>query len=172
MSTGAIALIIAAVALIIFALFFLPDSTEPVPAPGTPSPATTADQRGDSARDLIADLQAGGGTPDYAAAYDKAQQFREAGQLADAQLLLFFAARGNHAPAAFELGALYDPTRFSAGQSILNKPDPFQAFKWYTQAREAGNATAGARLAELRSWAEQAAQAGDQEAQRLLLQWK
>ena len=55
---------------------------------------------------------------------------------------------------------------------MLEQPDPFQAFKWYTQAHDAGNALAARRLTELRSWAETAAAAGDDEAQRLLLQWK
>lgn len=169
---AAILLIVGAVALILFAVFFLPGSPEPVPAPGAVVPVTTPQERGDSARDLIEELQSAPGGTDYAEAYGKAREFQQAGQLADAQLLLFFAARGNHAPAAFDLATLYDPTRFAADKTVLEQPDPFQAFKWYTQARDAGNALAAQRLTELRSWAEKAAAAGDDEAQRLLLQWK
>jgi TPR repeat protein len=92
--------------------------------------------------------------------------------VADAQLLYFFAARNGSAEAAFQLAQLYDPNHFEAGSSLLGEPDAFQAFKWYTAAKNAGMTEAQARLDELHKWAEKAAQNGDAEAERLLLQWQ
>lgn len=161
------------------------DDPEPIPEPGgreldTVAPAETAAERGDSARELIEELQSGEGEVDYGRAYERAQAFREEGRAADAQLLYFFAARGGHADAAFALAQLYDPTRESnqnasgdpQAAGLAGEPDAFQAYRWYDAAAEAGHPQAGERLSELRNWAEQAAAAGDAEAERLLLQWE
>jgi TPR repeat protein len=110
--------------------------------------------------------------PDYDKAFSDAQAFQKAGQLADAQLLYFFGARANHAPSAFELATMNDPNHHSSATSLLPKPDPFQAYKWYSVARDHGMAAASQRLEELHSWAMKAAEEGDAEAERLLLQWK
>lgn len=153
------------------------DEPEPIPEPAgraldTVAPAETAAERGDSARDLIDELQSGGGEVDYGRAYERARAFREEGRAADAQLLYFFAARGGHADAAFELARLYDPTRDTAAPGLTTEPDAFQAYRWYGAAAEAGHPQAAERLSGLRNWAEQAAAAGDAEAERLLLQWE
>ena len=129
----------------------------------------------DSARDLIDELQSGEGEVDYGRAYERAQAFRSEGRAADAQLLYFFAARAGHADSAFELAELYDPTR-AQGRDTEGDPeaalttdaDAFQAWRWYGAAEEAGHPQAAERLSELRNWAEQAAAAGDAEAERLL----
>lgn len=171
--------IVAAVVVILAAiwLFTREDEPEPIPEPGgrpldTVEPAETAAERGDSARDVINELQSAGGDIDYARAYERAQAFRSEGQAADAQLLYFFAARGGHADAAFDLATLYDPTRDAQASRLTGEADAFQAYRWYRAAEEAGNQQAGERLSELRAWAEQAAAAGDTEAERLLLQWE
>ena len=170
-----IGLVLAALAiLVIVYLASRQAEREPIPDPGTPTesvaPAESAAERGDSAREIIADLRSRPNV-DYAQAYERARQFQADGQDADAQLLLFFAARGGHAGAAFDLAALNDPNHHTAGSGLTAEPDPFQAYRWYRSAREAGHESADERLTALMSWAEDAAAAGDAEAERLLLQW-
>lgn len=153
-------------------LFYPRPVTDTVPETGGigPGAETTGEERGDSARELIAELQAAG-SPDYDAALERGQAFEEQGRLADAQLLYFFAARAGHSQAAYELGEMYDPTSFSAETSLMEEPDAFQAYKWYTQAYEGGVEAAEPRLAELREWTERESEAGNIEAEQLLLQW-
>ncbi|MEO0997999.1 MAG: hypothetical protein AAFX58_10805 [Pseudomonadota bacterium] len=179
---GRMLAIIAGVLVIVVALayFLLRGGPEPAPIPDpgstrpleTVAPAETGAQRGDTARDIIDRLRADPGGPDYTEAYTKAAEFQAAGSLADAQLLYFFAARGGHAPAAFDLATFNDPNHFEQVDSLLEEPDAFQAYRWYTQARDAGHEPATERLAELRAWAETASGSGDTEADRLLLQWE
>jgi len=170
-----IGLVLAALAvLVIVYLTFQQAEREPIPDPGAPTesvaPAESAAERGDSAREIIADLRSRQNV-DYAQAYERARQFQAEGQDADAQLLLFFAARGGHADAAFDLGALNDPNHHTADSGLAAEPDPFQAYRWYRSARDAGHESADERLTALRTWAEDAADTGDAEAERLLLQW-
>ena len=147
----------------------LPESTRPLE---TVTPAETAAERGDSAREIIEELRSSTDDIDFALAYERAQQFQADGRFADAQLLLFFAARGGHAPAAFDLATLHDPNHHDGESSLADEPDAFQAYRWYVTARDAGHETADERLAELRAWAESTAASGDPDAERLLLQWE
>jgi len=145
--------------------------TDRVPAPGEPAPIT-GQERAEDARKIIADLQAGERV-DYDTAFTRAQEFQQAGQLADAQLLYFYAARAEHGPSAFALATMNDPNHHSPQTSLLPEPDPFQAYRWYTVARDHGMADAATeRLDALRAWAEREARAGNAEAERLLLQWE
>lgn len=164
------------VGLVLIYLFYPRPEAVPVPAPSTPletvAPAKSKEERGDSGRDVIAELRQNPDGVDYAQALARAQEFHNSGKFADAQLLYFFAARGGNRQAAFELATMYDPNHYTKETSLMDKPDPFQAYKWYRDAREAGDETASMRLAELRSWAEKAAAANDTEAERLLLQWE
>ena len=165
------AVVAAAVVLIALLVFYLyPSATVP---PDSGAPEVTDVERGDSAREAIADLQDDGanGQVDYAAAFERGQEFREDGRLADAQLMYFFAARGGHPQAAFELGTMNDPLHHDPGASLMAEPDPFQAYKWYTQALEGGVSAASARLDALREWAEREAQTANTQAEQLLLQW-
>ncbi len=149
---------------------------EPIPAPGRPletvEPAESAAERGDSAREIIEELRSGDDGINYAEAYDRARQFQSDGRFADAQLLYFFAARGGYGPAAFDLATFYDPNHRADASGVVDEPDPFQAYRWYGVAREAGQESAAERLSKLRAWAETAAGAGDPAAERLLLQWE
>lgn len=157
-------------------LFLGRPEPEPVPAPGpaleTVEPAETAAERGDSAREVISELSSADGDIDYARARERAEAYRMEGRMADAQLLYFFAARGGNAAAAFDLATFYDPNHHSQTQGLMDEPDPFQAYRWYRAAGDAGHDGVNERLADLRAWAEQAAEGGDAEAERLLLQWE
>jgi hypothetical protein len=105
-------------------------------------------------------------------AFERAEAFRNTGQLADAQLLYFYAARDGHAGAAFEYAALNDPNHHSPETSLLAEPDAFQAYRWYSAALAGGMTAAQERLDALHQWAVAAAADGDGEADRLLLQWE
>jgi len=167
------------VALVVY-LFYPEPPTEPVPAPATGparpletvEPAETEAERGDTAREIIDRLSTGDGEVDYDEALSRAMEFQAEGRLADAQLLTFFGARGGHAQSAFTLATSYDPDHHSETTSLMGEPDPFQALRWYLVARDAGHGEAEERLANLRSWAEDAAEDGNAEAERLLLQWE
>lgn len=169
------------VALVVWLSGGAPESeTEPdaVPAPesapaiDTVELAASGEERGDAARAIIETLRDSADGPDYAEALTQAREFLSEGRLADAQLLYFFAARGGDALAAFELATLYDPNQASGDANRLQESDPFQAFKLYQQAQEAGHEDADQRLAALRVWTEQASEAGDEQARRLLLLWE
>lgn len=165
-----IAVVVVGVALALGYLFYPERLDMPVPTPEAPV-VTTEEERGDNAREIIADLRASQGEVDYSQAVEYAQAFHEEGRLADSQLLYFFAARGGHAPAALDLAMMYDPNHYSAASSLMDEPDAFQAYKWYRDALEGGIQSAADRLSELRVWAEDAASAGDLQAEQLLLQW-
>lgn len=163
------ALVAAAVVVVALLVYFLyPTST--VPPDGDAIPGVTDVERGDSARDAIAALQERDQV-DYGSAYSQAREFEADGRLADAQLMYFFAARGGHAPSAFQLGTLNDPSYHDPASSLLPDPDPFQAYKWYSQALQGGVDEARERLQSLHDWAESEARAGNTQAEQLLLQW-
>jgi TPR repeat protein len=172
-----IASVAVAVVIIVFVAVYLSRrQPEPIPEPGRPletvQPAKSAEERGDTARAVIERLEANATGPDYAEAHARAKEFQADGQLADAQLLYFFAARGGYAPAAFDLATANDPNHQTSASSLAAAPDPFQAYRWYTAARDAGHPGASERLEELRVWAEAASHAGDQKAEQLFLQWE
>lgn len=161
---------VAAVAVVAW-LFLRPAPVE-TPADSAPVvPATTPEQRAEDARSVIASLQAADPI-DYDLAFERARGFQAQGQLADAQLLYFFAARAEHAPSAFELASMYDPNHHDPATSLFPDPDPFQAYRWYSVARDRNLDAAAERLDALHGWAETAAAGGDAEAERLLLQWE
>jgi len=168
--------VVAIVIVVILAVYLLRAQPEPIPETGRPieavEPAKSAEERGDTARDIVARLKKDPGGPDYAEAHARAQEYLAEGRLADAQLLYFFAARGAYAPAAFDLATFNDPNHAAEASGLVAKPDPFQAYRWYTTARDAGYPGASERLAELRVWAESASASGDANADQLLLQWE
>lgn len=161
--------IVAVLAIIVIAAYFFFARPSSELDTTLSAPPTTAEERGDSARETIAKLKQEDTTTDLETAYLQATEHRAAGRHGDAQLLYFFAARGGHAAAAFDLATMYDPTYFSSESSVTGKADPFQAYKWYKQARESGYVQAGARIAELKIWATNAALDGDADAERLMI---
>lgn len=172
-----------------------PDSTEPAkpePAggapsllsPGTATPETQTGPPGEearpapemasgpgaAARGLIRELRSS--TPvDLERAYRAAQTFDREGRSDDAYLMYFFAAREGHGPSAMVLAREADPASFKEN-GLFEAPDELQANKWYDRAVQAGVPGAAEALARLRSAVEKKAQAGDQRARRIMLQWK
>lgn len=128
-----------------------------------------SDRAGDSARAIIADIRAGGESYDLEKVYTQAGKFLADQRLADAHLLYFFAARTGHAASAFVLAEMFDPNYFTKDTSLLGRPDPVQASKWYRNAANNGYAQAGERLKQLKQWVVKRASTGDPEARRLLL---
>ncbi len=171
--SGAVSGPVAITIIVIFALsvaayfLFIRSASEQVTPDSVPS--TTSEERGDSAREVIAELKQEKTPKDFATAYKQAKEHRAAGRLADAQLLYFFAAKGGNPPAAFDMATMYDPAYFNSDTSVMNKPDPFQAYKWYTQAGEGGHEQAEARIDTLKNWATNAARDGDADADRLMM---
>ncbi len=161
-------------------------ATTPAPAPApvppakqkpaTPAPKTAdtkpATPPGSRARAIIAELKQQQGAADLDRIFTSAEDLKAEGMLADAHLLYFYAAKQGHAPSAMALGMMHDPDYHSKLTSIMDKPDPAQAYKWYSQAAESGNLMARAHLDDLRARVELAAAGGDATAKRLLLQWQ
>jgi hypothetical protein len=132
----------------------------------------TAIQDGESARELITKLRRGKLKLSAIEMLAKADSYTQQGKLSDAYLLLFYAAREGDGQAAFALASLHDPHHFSEGNTLLEKPDIFQAHKWYREAAKQQVAGAQKRLEALRGEIERQADTGDPSAQRLLLNWR
>ncbi len=148
------------------------ETDTPASPPVSGSTGAGADRPGDEARALIASMRAASAEEDLDTVFRKAGEAMKSARLADAHLLYFFAARRGHAPAAFMLGGIYDPLHFDRERSLLGKPDPLQALKWYRVAAGQGDGEAEARLRALESWVDARARAGDAEAERLRLSWR
>lgn len=134
-------------------------------------PPITGPERAEDARVLLAEIERSGNV-DHDAVFDRARAFQQQGQLADAQLLYFYSARKDHGPSAFALAEMNDPNHHSPETSLLPEPDAFQAFRWYSVAREQGVDEAAPRLEALREWTEERASEGDDDAGQLLLLWE
>jgi len=121
------------------------------------------------ARQYIKQLRSAGKPYPLSEVFAKAQKYRGEGSLADAHLLYFFAAREDHLEAMMTMGEMSDPVLFRAEDSLLDKADAIQAYKWYGKAAELGQPKASQRLDELGRWASDAAAKGNAEAGQLLL---
>jgi TPR repeat protein len=142
----------------------------PVSEPST-EPAPVDDRPGARARALIAEMRAAGDIqPDQV--FEAAQKAQQDGEMADAYLLYFFAAREGHSGAALTLGAQADPATRDPADSVFQDADLTQAHKWYQMAAQLGDTEAEKRLADLRSRVEQMAAGGDPQAQRISLLWQ
>jgi len=146
-----------------FPLFRQPATTIATPPEGTVP--------GEAARKLIREARAGGRTPDIERLFPIANGFQREGRVTDAHLMFFYLARSGHGESARLLAEMYDPLYYSSASSMMDEPDPEQAWKWYSQATRAGDTVAPERLAALRTWAEDAASRGNEDAEKLLFQW-
>ena len=160
------------------------DSLEALPSPAAaataevlllpppPGGVATVTNGGDGARAFIYALRADGAQPDADVVFTEAERMQDEGDQEDAYLLYRYAARHGQTQAAMMLGTQADPAFHTMVTSYLPEADPGQAFKWYSLALVAGNDTAGLRLQDLHRQVQQAAVAGDEQARRLLLQWR
>lgn len=150
-----------------------PEAPKAEPDPvTTESEGASAQRSGEGARQLIAEMREGRAKMDLESIDQRAGELLAEGEIADAYLLYFFGARQGHARSAFALGALYDPRYYSKERSLVGRPDPLQAGKWYHIAAKGGHNEARTRLLGLQDWVETRAQSGDSEAQRILLSWQ
>ena len=140
--------------------------------PPPPGGVATVTSGGDGARAFIYELRSGGAQPDADVVFTEAERMQDAGDQEDAYLLYRFAARHGQAQAAMMLGTQADPAFHTEVTSYLPEADPGQAYKWYSVAVAAGNDTAGLRLQDLHRQVQLSAAAGDEQARRLLLQWR
>ena len=181
--------VVAVVTLI--AVWLVPDDkqTTPPPLPDLPTPpqveveqpptaAPTAEESaaaigaGGRARAFVSALRSDGAEPDPETVFVEAERLQGEGYADDAYLLYRFAARHGHGQAALVLGTQADPALHADANPDSLNSTPEQAYKWYNMAVAAGNEEAVARLQALRKRVEQAAAAGDERAQRLMLQWQ
>jgi hypothetical protein len=141
----------------------------PPPSGGGIATITTG---GDGARNFLYELRAGGDEPDADVVFAEAERLQGKGDLEDAYLLYRYAARHGQAQAALTLGTQADPAFHAGANGFLPDADAGQAYKWYSVAAAADSETAAQRLQDLHKRVQQDAQAGDEQARRLLLQWQ
>ena len=121
------------------------------------------------ARQLIEQLRAEESSIPFEATFEKALEYQQEGSLADAHLLFFFCAREGYRPAMMKMAEISDPTLFQANDSLLDRADAIQSFKWYQKLAEAGESAADERIRNLQQWAIQESENGDPYARQLLL---
>lgn len=128
-------------------------------------------QPGVRAREMIAGLRSQG-TVDLAAVHAAAVDAQARGEMTDAYLLYFFAAREGHAASALTLAMQADPASRDPADSVFEDADLNQAHKWYEMAARSGDARGQERLSDLRSRVDRLAASGDPQARRLSLRWQ
>jgi len=173
----------------LLAVWLVPDDKQPTPPPlpelpgapqidvDLPPPAPAADsaaamRAGDRARAFVSGLRSGRTEPDPDMVFVEAERLQGEGYSDDAYLLYRFAARHGQGQAALVLGTQADPAFHAAADPDSLNDAPEQAYKWYSMAVAAGIEEAATRLQDLRERVEQSAAAGDERAQRLMLQWQ
>ena len=146
-------------------------SDQAATAAGEESQSVVDDRPGAKARAFIANMRAAGSV-DLDQALAAAAQAQSDGELANAYLLYFFAAKEGSSHAALELGKQADPATRDPLNSVFGAPDLNQAYKWYKIAAGNGESEARDRLADLQARVEQMAASGDPQAQRISLLWQ
>ncbi len=124
------------------------------------------------ARQYIAKIREGNQPYPLASVFEKGSGYQNEGSLADAHLLYFFSAREGYLPAMMKLGELADPVLFRAEDSLLDRADVIQAYKWYQKAATRGHQPAVDRVRNLRSWATAESKVGNADARQLLLNFE
>lgn len=124
------------------------------------------------ARQYVEQLRADGKPYPLPQVFERAHKYLQEGNLADAHLLYFFAAREEHLPAIMRMGEISDPVLFRAEDSLLDHADVIQSFKWYRKAAGMGHPAAVERIESLQQWALAEAEAGNPHARQLLLNFR
>jgi TPR repeat protein len=121
------------------------------------------------ARQYIAEIREGNQPYPLVTMYDRGSGYQNEGSLADAHLLYFFSAREGYLPAMMKLGELADPELYRSEDSLLDRADVIQAYKWYQKAATLGHEPAIGRIKNLRRWATAESNLGNADARQLLL---
>lgn len=124
------------------------------------------------ARQYIAEIRKKGVPYPFVSIFDKGSSFQQEGSLADAHLLYFFSAREGYIPAMMKMGEMADPTLFRAENSLLDRADPIQAYKWYRKAAAQGHDPATDGVNNLLQWANAESKLDNPDARQLLLNFK
>jgi len=124
------------------------------------------------ARQYIAKIREGNQPYPLASVFEKGSGYQNEGSLADAHLLYFFSAREGYLPAMMKLGELANPELFRAEDSLLDRADVIQAYKWYQKAAAQGHQPAVDRVRNLRGWATAESKVGNADARQLLLNFE
>ncbi|MDH5355234.1 MAG: hypothetical protein OEY09_12395 [Gammaproteobacteria bacterium] len=121
------------------------------------------------ARQLIEQVREEGKPYPLPSMFEKAHEYDNEGSLADAHLLYFFTAREGFEPAMMKMGEISDPTLFESENSLLDRADAIQSYKWYRKLADLGQTGADEKIQKLQQWAFQASISGDPDARQLLL---
>ena len=124
------------------------------------------------ARQYIAEIREGNQPYPLESVYDRGSGYQNEGSLADAHLLYFFSAREGYLPAMMKLGELADPELFRSEDSLLDRADVIQAYKWYQKAATLGHEPAVDRIKNLRRWATAESNLGNADARQLMLNFE
>lgn len=132
------------------------------------------DEPGSAARVYIADLEKSNQVVDLDIIFDHAELLSKQNKPVDTYLLNFYAAKRGHGNAAFRLAQMADPATFAQGSKMMmfNEANITQANKWYSQAALAGHPQAERFLMHMRARVINKAAAGDEDAQRLVMQFQ
>ena len=101
--------------------------------------------------------------------YTKANDYDREGSLADAHLLYFFGAREGHVDSMIKLAEMSDPNFFKSENTLLDRANPLQSYKWYVKASEQGQSDLSGRIENLQQWAMQESESDNPYARQLLL---
>ena len=141
--------------------------------PVSPKRPVDTNLPGSAARTYIAELEQSAKPVDLNIVFNHAMLLMNQNQPVDSYLLNFYAAKRGHANAAFRLAQMSDPATFSQGpNTVFNKANITQANKWYSQAALGGHLNAAIALKKLQTKIILKAAAGDENAQRLMMQFQ
>jgi hypothetical protein len=124
------------------------------------------------ARQIIETARNNGKPYPFSEIVEKARGYQQEGRLADAHLLFFFGAREGELESMMKMAVMSDPTLFRSENSLLDKADAIQAYKWYQKAALSGHQPAIDSLQKLREWALEESELGNPNARQLLLNLK
>ena len=121
------------------------------------------------ARDLIQQIREKGKPYPLDQLMAQASAYANDGNLADAYITFYFAAREGSVDAMMMMAEMSDPTMFQSENNLLDRADAVQAYKWYKMALDKGFEPASARLKNIHQWAKAEAKFGNKDARQLLL---
>ncbi|TVR81464.1 MAG: hypothetical protein EA405_08560 [Rhodospirillales bacterium] len=137
-----------------------PESSEPAELASAPPPVPVVPAQ--------PDVAAPAAPADFAPLVDRGNRFLELNDVASARLFFRMAAERGSAEGALRMAMTFDPAIPAARRIYGTPPNPEEAIRWYGQARALGSVAVAERLAALRAWLVQAAEAGDAQAAALL----